>query len=252
MLNRVQLKQEAKGIIRSASASAFGMALLYLIISACLNFLAGYVNDNFIAYINNVFPSAPVPSVLVHEPFSPVVIIFVSVMVWLLSSVLSGGWSLYHLGIRRNQEMGYGTLFDGFSFVGRLVGTSLAVTVLITVGSVLFFFPGLIFAYMYRFAVYNICENPEIGIFTAMRMSRMQTRGYKMDLFVLDLSFFGWSLLNALTFGISAIWVLPYVEQTNVGYFQQLKRFSGVGWIPPEERPHDGKFHPHDPFGPAV
>lgn len=252
MLNRIELKHEAKGIIRNATVSAYLMALLYLVISVGLEFLAGYVNGSFITYINNALPGAPIPSFLIHEPFSPVVTIFISVMTWLLSSVLVGGWSLYHLGIRRKQAMGYATLFDGFSFVGRLVGVSLAVSVLVTLGSMLFVLPGFILGYMYRFAVYNLCENPEIGVLTALRMSRLQTRGHKMDLFVLDISFFGWSILNAVTFGISAIWVMPYVEQTNVGYFQQLKRMSGIGWIPPEERPHDDTFHSNDPFGPAV
>ena len=106
---------------------------------------------------------------------------------------------------------------------------------------------GIVAAYRYRFAMLNLCENPEIGVMEALNMSKAQTLGFKWQLFVLDLSFLGWQLLCALTLGILSIWVQPYVTQTNVGYFQQIKAAKGIGWTPhaPEE---DHTFHPNDPF----
>ena len=32
--------------------------------------------------------------------------------------------------------------------------------------------------------------------------------------------------------GILAIWIQPYIEQTNIGYFNICKRASGVGTFP--------------------
>ena len=230
MINRVELKGEAKNILRSAQVSPYLMALLFLVLRVVLEGLRGYVSGDFITYINNIVPGFPIPDILIHDEFDPKVVIFIVVMAWLLSSVLNAGWSLYHLGIRKGEKMGFGTLFDGFSFVGKLILTSLAVNALVTLGTTLFIIPGVIISYMYRYAVYNLCENPDISVLQAMRMSAHQTRGFKMQLFVLDWSFLGWQVVSAFTFGIAAIWVLPYAEQTNVGYFQELKRASGVGY----------------------
>ena len=64
--------------------------------------------------------------------------------------------------------------------------------------SLLLVFPGFIAFYRYRFAAYNLYENPDIGIFEALDRSKRQTRGMKMQLFNLDLSYFGWIVLAAL------------------------------------------------------
>ena len=71
-----------------------------------------------------------------------------------------------------------------------------------------------------------------------------------MDLFVLDLSFLGWSFLCVLTMGILSIWIHPYIQQTDIGYFQQIKTAKGIGWFPPQDPLDDGQFHPQDPFDP--
>ena len=61
----------------------------------------------------------------------------------------------------------------------------------------LFVIPGIIAAYRYSFAMLNLCENPELGVMEALNLSKQQTNGYKMQLFLLQLSFIGWYLLAA-------------------------------------------------------
>ena len=231
MLNRVQIKMEAKAVVRSARSSAYIMTLIYLVLINLLSAVDLYVGNDIEFYMERVMPGLEIPSFLIAPDFSPIVVMFVSVMVWLLTTVLGGGIAIYHLGVRRGYEMGYGTLFDGFSMVGKLILGTLCVSALVTVGTALLVIPGIILGYMYRFTIYNICENPELGVINAMRMSRLQTAGHKADLFVLDLSFYGWILLSSLTMGILFIWVNPYMEQANIGYFEELKRSSGVGYI---------------------
>ena len=106
--------------------------------------------------------------------------------------------------------------------------------------SLLFIIPGIIAGYRYRFALYNLCENPEMGVMEALNMSKAQTWGHKWELFVLDLSFIGWNLLCGLTLGILSIWITPYIQQTDIGYFEAIKQMSGVGYQPPRD---DGEFH---------
>ena len=113
--------------------------------------------------------------------------------------------------------------------------------------SLLLIIPGIIAGYRYRFALYNLCENPEMGVMDALNMSKAQTRGHKWELFVLDLSFIGWNLLCALTLGILTIWIAPYVQQTDIGYFEAIKQASGIGGRP--NGGGDGQYHPDDRFG---
>ena len=86
-------------------------------------------------------------------------------------------------------------MFDGFSFVGKIIVLELVMSLFISLWSMLFVIPGIVAAYRYRFAVYNLCENPGIGVMEALDMSKRQTWGYKGQLFVLDWSYFGWKLL---------------------------------------------------------
>lgn len=111
--------------------------------------------------------------------------------------------------------------------------------IFITLWSMLLFFPGIIAAYRYRFAMYNLCENPEMGVMEALNMSKAQTYGFKAQLFLLDLSFLGWEILCGLTLGILNIWISPYIAQTNIGFFQEIKQIKGIGYFPGQQPPTD-------------
>ena len=80
---------------------------------------------------------------------------------------------------------------------------------------------------------------------------RVVTGGTDNHLFLLDLTFIGWNLLCSLTLGILSIWIAPYIIQTNIGYFQEIKRIKGIGWQARPEQPDD-TFRPTDPFGPEL
>ena len=78
--------------------------------------------------------------------------------------------------------------------------------------------PGIIAAYRYRFALYDLYENPGIGVMEALEMSKQQTLGYKGQLFLLDLSYTGWYLLASLPSLIQVGYIYAAVFQ-DPGYF---------------------------------
>ena len=47
--------------------------------------------------------------------------------------------------------------------------------------------------------------------------------GHKMDLFVLELSFIGWTLLSVITFGIASIYIVPYMNATMANFYESIK-----------------------------
>ena len=68
--------------------------------------------------------------------------------------------------------------------------------------------------YSYCMNLYILANNPKIKIKKALSLSIKITNGYKGKLFLLDLSFFGWSLVCCLTLGIGLFFFLPYYSMT--------------------------------------
>ena len=72
-------------------------------------------------------------------------------------------------------------------------------------------------------SMYILAENKEKPALECINESKSLTYGYKMDLFVLSLSFIGWILLSVITFGIALIWILPYMNATFANAYLYLK-----------------------------
>ncbi len=90
--------------------------------------------------------------------------------------------------------------------------------------SFLLVIPGMIKAYEYSMVEYILAENPGISTRDALSLSSQMTRGYKWELFVLDLSFFGWYLLGQVTFGLVDIFYTnPYRFATAAEAYEFLK-----------------------------
>lgn len=90
--------------------------------------------------------------------------------------------------------------------------------------TLLFVIPGIVKSYAYRMVPYILAEQPDIKYKDAIRISQEMMYGQKMDTFVLDLSFIGWSLLAACTCGIAGIfYVKPYVDATNAELYVVLR-----------------------------
>ena len=211
IINRPQAKQAAKDCMRTAQVSPYQIGALYIVI-----ILAMSIFESFIT----VF--------LGENSISSPLYWFVAILISLISVTLAAGLSTYCLGIRRGRYMPITTLFDGFYIVGKIIILELVMNIFIMLWSMLFVIPGIIAMYRYRFALYNLLENPDLGIMEAINMSKAQTAGFKWQLFVLDLSFIGWTILYSLTFCILGIWLLPYMTLTDLAYYDAICEFKGM------------------------
>ena len=90
--------------------------------------------------------------------------------------------------------------------------------------TMLFIIPGIVKAYAYRMVPYILKEHPELSGTQAITLSRRMMKGHKGDAFVLDLSFIGWILLSALTFGILHLfYVGPYIQATDAELYKVVR-----------------------------
>ena len=77
---------------------------------------------------------------------------------------------------------------------------------------------------MYELTTYILIDNPDMRVIEALKASRLLTKGHRLDLFVLILSFIGWIILSIFTFGILLLWVMPYMQTTiSLFYFDLTK-----------------------------
>ncbi len=84
--------------------------------------------------------------------------------------------------------------------------------------------PGIIKRYSYRMAPYILADRPELSGTEVLTLSRQMMNGHKWKTFVLDLSFLGWNILSALTFGLLGVfYVNPYRQCTNAELYRELK-----------------------------
>ena len=62
MLDRIQLKRQAKEITRTARVSAYLFTLLYLVIGNALQLIDTYLSGSVVLYLRAYLPELPVPA----------------------------------------------------------------------------------------------------------------------------------------------------------------------------------------------
>ena len=220
IIDRPQAKLAAKNCMRTARVSPYQIALVYVLITLGLSAFDTFMTQMFgVEYYLDAYMVMLMPSGINW---------FITILIGLIGIILQAGFTAYCLAIRRGKEMPLTTLFDGFSIAGKLILLEVVMYIFIFLWSLLFIIPGLIAAYRYRFALYNLLENPDIGIMEAISLSKEQTRGYKWQLFVLDLSFLGWAILSCFTFGLLLIWLQPYMTLTDIAFYDTICAQKGM------------------------
>ena len=114
-------------------------------------------------------------------------------------------------------------VFLGFDDFWTAFKANFLVSLFTFLWSLLFYIPGIIKSLSYSQTMAIIAENRGVGALEAINRSKVMMEGHKADLFVLCLSFIGWLLLGAVTFGIAYIWVGPYIQATLVNFYNDIK-----------------------------
>jgi len=119
-------------------------------------------------------------------------------------------------------ELKYGFSEGRFS---SIVKTMFFRDLFVFLWSLLLIIPGIIKGYSYKMVPYILAEDPYLDYKDALNLSRTMMDGQKWRAFVLDLSFFGWYFLSALTLGILEIfYVNPYTCATDAELYRVLRQ----------------------------
>ncbi len=191
-------RQEMKALAKEQIKGNIGVLFLITLIIGAISFVAGFV----CSAIPVIGPL--IPSVVITPAFA-------------LSVVR------VYLNLAKGVEPSAGNAFDGFDDFWTAFKVSFLVGLYTFLWSLLFVIPGIIKGYSYSQAMYVAAENPGISATEAIERSKAMMEGHKMELFILMLSFIGWSLLADLTCGILYIWLIPYMSATMVNFYNAVK-----------------------------
>ena len=97
IINRKALKQDVRTRLKDAQVSPKAMVALYSGLTLALNMLSYVGTTGFLST-------------------------FLSILITLLTMVLASGFTLYCMAVRRGERAEFLTLFDGFSFAGKVIG----------------------------------------------------------------------------------------------------------------------------------
>ena len=136
--------------------------------------------------------------------------------------------------VRNEGKVELGDLFDGFkeAFTDSLL-LGLLQSIFIFLWTLLLVIPGIIKSYSYAMSSFIQQDSRNKNWRDCLDASRDMMDGYKMQLFLLDLSFLGWYIVGALCFGIGTLFVIPYHQMARANFYMALVAERGISFDMP-------------------
>ena len=181
-------------------------------------------------------------AVVMQKPFRLWGLSLLSVFLIFLSYILGGpvlligvcgamviqlGMAWVYLDGYRGKEVSVEQMFEGFHDIKHSVAGMGWMQILLLLWALIPFAGWILViikSYSYAMVPFILMDEPELSGNEVITRSREMMNGHKWRAFVLDLSFLGWYLLSAITFGLANVfWTEPYVEATNAELYKAIR-----------------------------
>ena len=134
------------------------------------------------------------------------------------------GLALFFLNIHSGNKLEIKTIFNPFKDVWlNSVLAYFMMIVIILIGFLLFFIPGVIATLMFSQVLYIIAEDNKIDPYNALVKSKKMMEGNKWKLFKIWLIILLLAIVCILTLGIGFIWLAPYQNAVYAKFYNLLK-----------------------------
>ena len=202
MKTRQEIKATAKGAMKAQRGTSIVTLLLVMVVAGGVGFVAGIISA-IVAFLGMLLMWGA--------------IFFVALPLAVNSNAI-------YVKIYKGEQASANELFSNFkdNYMRKVGGMAW----MMLFEALWMFVPiyGIVKAISYSMTPYILANNPNVTAKQALKLSMRMTDGHKMDLFVMNLSFFGWHMLGMLTCGILSIaFTLPYHSTTSAGYFVELR-----------------------------
>lgn len=237
MFNRIELKEQAKALLKDKFLILFLGCLIYSILSG----------DIVSIKHNSEFHTA---TITLFSTIEFVINYYLALGLAIFVGVFSILWTIFIAG---PVQIGAARFFTNSSLKQEKLDDLLAPfrfdymhnvavifhrNVIVFLWALLLLIPGIIKSYTYRFVPFLVNDNPTLSSQEILDLSSEMTSGLKMEMFILDLSFFLWHLLagflSVITLGLSDIAVRTYTMQTDAQLYYWVlknKEFKNMGHL---------------------
>lgn len=171
-----------------------------------------------VSEVNAILPRFIIKYLIIMSGISGIL----SIVQFIIGGTIQLGYADYLLKQHNHAHLDIHDLFSQFHRFKDGFLQSFLRSLYIFLWSLLFLIPGIIKSLSYAMTPFIMAENPEITASEAIEASKELMDGFKMDLFLLDLSFIGWDLLAVLTLNIGHIFLNPYRNAAHAAYYKDL------------------------------
>lgn len=221
-MNRVELKNKAKEMIKGNKWYILKPLVIFALCAGAIAFIAVLLDSILGLDKTEVVELANGITTTNH---TGVISSIAGFVVSVASSVFMVSYAMYILAFIRGKKLEMHDIID-FAKKNWIVAflTSLIAGLIIAGCTILLIIPGIIAAIGLMFYQEVCADNPEMRAMDIIKKSWNMTKGHKMDLFVLGLSFIGWCIVAGFTLGILYIWLYPYMMVTMTLAYEELKK----------------------------
>ena len=210
MNNNTEYRRKGRDLTKGKILNIF---LIGLIFSSILSLVTG-IGASF----NAVF-SEDLSTVI--DPGNPPVAQLFNLIAIALAGYVTFGLTKMFIGVSKNEKPEFEPILTAgvkeqpvnaplLSFISSLF---------IGLWTLLFIIPGIVKSYSYALSSYLMVTDKTLGPVDAITQSRMLMNGKKMQLFMLDLGYFGWYVLSLFTLGVLLIWVTAWHQTARTLFF---------------------------------
>ncbi|SFK41950.1 Uncharacterized membrane protein [Marinilactibacillus piezotolerans] len=162
---------------------------------------------------------------------------FKSIIVDLVAILFATGVAFTLLDLVRNSHSKIDPLSDSLRIfkqghVIQVLAIYIITGFFVILWSLLLIIPGIIasLAYSQAYYIYKDSEanGENLTVMDCISRSKELMAGYKGKLFLLELSFIGWHLIGALTFGLGYLFITPYIQTAKAVFYNDLLDNSQV------------------------
>lgn len=227
-LDNKVIKSNARDFIRGRLWLFWSVLLVVGIIESLANSLPQWIFGDRLSNISDIIAGNPdnIPKEISSSVFGWYYVLNVLITIVLIP--LNIGVAQNVLAWSRGEDVNkWKVLFGGFNSAKiffKQVGVVVLNTILCALWAILLIVPGIIKGLAYSMYPYVLRDEPDLSVWQTLKKSEAIMKGYKGKLFLMYLSFVGWFILGAFTFGILYIWLTPYVMTSTVKFYDDVRR----------------------------
>lgn len=227
-LDNKVIKSNARDFIRGRLWMFWSVLLVVGIIESLANSLPQWIFGDRLSNLSDIIAGNPdnIPKEISSSVFGWYYVLNVLITIVLIP--LNIGVAQNVLAWSRGEDVNkWKVLFGGFNSAKiffKQVGVVVLNTILCVLWTILLVVPGIIKGLAYSMYPYVLRDEPDLSVWQTLKKSEAIMKGYKGKLFLMYLSFVGWFILGAFTFGILYIWLTPYVMTSTVKFYDDVRR----------------------------